>query len=98
MHLAPLVEHYVVPFQENYADHLLAGHLNAIDAILRCRPPAAGERQVHGRACNQTVWRPLSCGHRSGPPCQTYEATRWLERQQVKLLPVAYVMVTFTLP
>ena len=98
MELAPLIEHYAVPFQEKYADHLLPGHLNAIDAILRCRTPAAGELQVHCNACDQTLWRPLSCGHRSCSKCQNYEATQWLDRQQAKLLPVDYFMVTFTLP
>jgi hypothetical protein len=43
-------------------------------------------------------WRPLSCGHRSCPACQNHEASQWLDRQQAKLLPVTYFMVTFTLP
>jgi hypothetical protein len=36
--------------------------------------------------------------HRNCPQCQNHEATQWIERQQAKLLPVAYFMVTFTLP
>ena len=43
-------------------------------------------------------WRPLSCGNRNCPQCQNHEASKWIDRQQAKLLPVPYFMVTFTLP
>lgn len=98
MELAPIIEQYSMAFQAKYATQLLPSHLNAIDAMLRCRTPAAGELQVHCSACAQTQWRPLSCGHRSCPQCQNYAVTQWLERQQAKLLPVDYFMLTFTLP
>lgn len=98
MKLAPLIEQYSMPLQAKYATQLLPGHLNALEAMLRCRTPAAGELQLRCSECAQTQCRPLSCGHRSCPQCQNYETTRWLERQQAKLLPVDYFMVTFTLP
>jgi hypothetical protein len=39
--------------------------------------------------CGHAEWRPLSCGHRS----QNYEASRWIDRQQAKLLPHPHVHV-----
>jgi len=48
--------------------------------------------------CHQHRGYPLSCGHRSCPKCQNHETSRWLARQQAKLLPVEYFLVTFTLP
>jgi hypothetical protein len=48
--------------------------------------------------CHQHRGYPLSCGHRSCPKCQNHETGRWLARQQAKLLPVEYFLVTFTLP
>jgi len=48
--------------------------------------------------CAEPLRQHRSCGHRSCPQCQNHEASRWLERQQAKLLPVEYFMVTFTLP
>ena len=50
------------------------------------------------RECPEQRDYPLSCGHRSCPRCQNHEASRWLARQQAKLLPVEYFLVTFTLP
>lgn len=40
----------------------------------------------------------MACGHRSRPRCQNHQATTWLARQQGKLLPLPYFLVTFTLP
>jgi hypothetical protein len=98
MKLAALLEDYWVPFQEKYAAQLLPSHWHALDAIGRCRTPEAGEIMLRCSACAEPLCQPRSCGHRSCPQCQNYEASRWLDRQQAKLLPVAYFMVTFTLP
>ena len=96
--LISLVEQFQEAFIAKYSSRLRPGHLNALRAISRCRTPDSGELQVRCSECGQAEWRPLSCGHRSCPKCQNHEASRWLDRQQAKLLPVPYFMVTFTLP
>lgn len=98
MKLASIVHHYYDAFSAKYVARLLPAHLKALNAIMQCRTPQAGELQVRCTGCDQLQWRPLSCGHRSCPQCQNHEATQWLDRQQAKLLPVDYFMVTFTLP
>lgn len=98
MQLASVVDQYLAPFQAKYASQLLPGHLSALGAIQRCRTPDAGEIWLRCTECAEPLCRPHSCGHRSCPQCQNHEASRWLDRQQAKLLPVEYFMVTFTLP
>jgi hypothetical protein len=98
MTLAALIRQYLPLLKTRYAKRLLPGHLNAIDAMLRCRTEAAGEMRLACRECLEQRDYPLSCGHRSCPRCQNHEASRWLARQQAKLLPVEYFLVTFTLP
>lgn len=98
MELAAIAAQYQHAFIRAYAHQLLPSHRAALAAIGRCRTPAAGELHLHCRDCAQEVYRPLSCGHRSCPKCQHHEASQWLERQQAKLLPVDYFMVTFTVP
>ena len=98
MKLAAIVHHYYEAFKPNYAVRLFPAHLKALDAILRCRTPQAGEMQLRCTECDVLMCQPRSCGHRSCPQCQHYEASRWLDRQQTKLLPVEYFMLTFTLP
>lgn len=96
--LVSIIEQFRESFIAKYAGQLRPAHLNALQAIQRCRTPDSGELQVRCTECDQAQWRPLSCGHRSCPKCQNHEASSWLDRQQAKLLPVSYFMVTFTLP
>ena len=98
MQLASIIDQYHDAFKAEYGSRLLPGHLRAIDAIIRCRTPQSGQLLVQCTDCGHTSWRPLSCGHRSCPQCQNHDTSRWLDRQQAKLLPVEYFMVTFTLP
>jgi hypothetical protein len=98
MQLASILDQYYDAFQVKFASQLLPGHLRAIDAIRRCRTPAAGEIFMQCSGCGHATWKPCSCGHRSCPQCQNHETSLWLDRQQAKLLPVNYFMATFTLP
>jgi hypothetical protein len=98
MQLASILDQYHDAFQAKYGSQLLPGHLRAIDAISRCRTPSAGELFVQCPDCGHATWKPHSCGHRSCPQCQNHETSLWLDRQQAKLLPVAYFLVTLTLP
>jgi len=75
-----------------------ANQWQAMHAIERCRTPKSGQLYVQCKHCAHAHWSPLSCGHRSCPCCQNHEVNQWLDRQQQKLLPVDYFMVTFTLP
>jgi hypothetical protein len=98
MELASIVNQYYDAFIAKHADTLLPSHLIALDAIRRCRTPDSGELYVQCTDCGQAQWRPMSCGHRSCPKCQNHEISQWIDRQQAKLLPAPYFMVTFTLP
>ncbi len=70
----------------------------AMYAMLRCKTEQQGHSHWQCNSCQHHDQRPLSCGHRHCPQCQHHCTTGWLARQQQKLLPVAYFMVTFTLP
>jgi hypothetical protein len=98
MELAALIHQYSHAFNAKFANDLLPGHHHAINAMLRCRTPEAGEIQLQCSDCTVQSNQPLSCGHRSCPKCQNHAATQWLDRQRTKLLPVEYFMITFTLP
>ena len=98
MQLAAIINQYYDAFLSKYAGTVLPGHLKAINAIRSCRTPDSGEFYVYCPDCNHAQWQPLSCGHRSCPKCQNHQASQWIDRQQAKLLPVAYFLATFTLP
>lgn len=98
MELATIAAQYYEAFLAKYGDSLLPSHNKALQAICRCRTPASGEVYVRCPECDHAEWRPLSCGNRNCPKCQNHQATRWIDKQQEKLLPVPYFMATFTLP
>lgn len=98
MDLSEIVNQYYDLFMEKYASRVLPGQLNALNSILRCREPDSGEVFVACTKCNHMEWRPLSCGNRNCPKCQNHNTSQWIDRQQRKLLPVLYFMVTFTIP
>lgn len=98
MELAAIINQYYDAYIAKYTDTVLPGQLKAMNAICRCRTPDSGELYVECPDCHHGQWHPLSCGHRSCPKCQNHEASQWIDRQQEKLLPVLYFMMTFTLP
>jgi hypothetical protein len=98
MKLSSIIDQYRDPFMAKYGSTVLPGQLKAMNAICNCRTPASGELYVGCPECNHAEWKPLSCGHRSCPQCQNHEASQWIDRQQEKILPVAYFLITFTLP
>lgn len=98
MQLANIISRYQEKFFSSYGHRLEQRHLQAVQATLTCRTEKYGEVQLACHPCNTTDAYFLSCGHRSCPRCQNHDTTAWLERQQNKLLPVKYYMVTFTLP
>ena len=69
----------------------------AVRAMLRCRTPALGG-QVYRCACGGTHYAYHSCNHRACPKCGWDDNTDWLQRQQARLLPLPYFLVTFTVP
>lgn len=84
--------------RERHGHRLLPSHEQALAAMATCRTESSPVMVVACTDCGHQERIPHSCGHRSCPHCQHHESQRWIERQQAKLLPVAYFMVTFTLP
>jgi len=98
MELKNIIQRYQTPFFSKYGNRLEHRHHQAMAATLNCRTEHFGEMRLRCMPCDREISLFHSCGHRSCPRCQNHDTTLWLERQQQKLLPVDYFMVTFTLP
>jgi len=70
----------------------------ALLAIRRCRTPALGGHVYRCTDCAGTDFAYHSCNHRACPRCGGAATAAWTARQEARLLPVAYFLVTFTLP
>jgi hypothetical protein len=97
MKIKQLIQRYGDTLQQQYGSQLLPSHRKALDAMLACRSQC-GEFYSSCSHCPHNEIVPLSCGHRNCPQCQHNLGDHWFERQQNKLLPTPYYMVTFTLP
>ncbi len=96
--LAELASHYHQAFIHAYGQLMRPEHHFALRALMDCRTPTYGEMTYRCEPCHQLQTWCHSCGHRFCPKCQHQSNSQWLSRQQQKLLPVNYFMVTFTLP
>ena len=85
-------------FEQHYDHKLSTDKRRAIFAMLSCQHSPLRASRWACQHCDHVEQQPLSCGHRHCPQCQHATTSTWLARQQQKLLPVHYFMVTFTLP
>jgi hypothetical protein len=95
--LAEVLRRHWPAYEEQFGSRLLPSHRATVTAILSCRTPARGG-QRYQCACGREHYAYHSCGHRACPQCGHDAATQWLAKQQTKLLPVPYFLVTFTVP
>jgi hypothetical protein len=98
MEVATLASNYLSRFKSRYGANTSQNQWSALNAILGCRTKQYGQIYLSCKGCAGLASRYQSCGHRACNQCQNHCATQWLARQESKLLPVEYFMVTFTLP
>lgn len=91
--------------QEHWPDYLRANrsrlvtaHHRAVRRVLACRTPEMGGRLYQCGGCKKNHFAYHSCNHRSCPRCGGRDQEEWTARQEARLLPVPYFMVTFTIP
>lgn len=70
----------------------------ALAAIRRCRTPELGGHVYRCADCSGTDFAYHSCHHRACPRCGGNRTAAWTAKQEARLLPVPYFLVTFTVP
>jgi hypothetical protein len=96
--LTSIIDRYRSKLQAAYGANMTRQQNRAIDAVMDCRTARYGSMALGCEDCDKQSIRHHACGNRACHNCQHYDTSRWLDRQQQKLLPVNYFMVTFTLP
>lgn len=98
MSLTSIITHYRDDYEKIYSGTISATQHQALNATLQCRSGRYGKMHLDCVECGTHDEQPHSCGHRFCHRCQHHDTKRWVDRQQRKLLPVDYFLVTFTLP
>lgn len=70
----------------------------AVQALLSCRTAARGGHLYRCGPCARAEFAYHSCHHRACPNCGGTQARDWLEERKLRLLPVPYFLLTFTIP
>jgi len=96
--LAEIFHRYGPQYRAKYGAKMLPSHRQAMRAIERCRTAALGGHVYYCQECDETEYQYHSCRNRHCPKCQNGNAQQWLQKQQDLLLPVAYFLLTVTLP
>ena len=96
--LAEVLGRHWPTYQQQFGPQILASQYRAVGAIMACRTSALGGQMFSCPDCRGQHFVYHSCNHRACPQCGHSDALEWLQRQQHKLLPVPYYLITFTVP
>lgn len=96
--LADLLRDHWDDYARLNAPKLTTAHHRAVTRVLACRTPELGGQLYRCGSCQKPHFAYHSCNHRSCPRCGSAEQAEWTARQEAKLLPVPYFLVTFTIP
>ena len=96
--LAEVLRQHWAQYERQFGAQILPSHRRAVQAILNCRTCALGGEVYRCADCRRDHFVYHSCNHRACPQCGHADATEWIERQKLKLLPVPYYLITFTVP
>jgi len=96
--LSSIIESFETTFLQQYKNQLLPSHKKALGVMKVCRTRHSLLMLARCDKCDEQIYVPHSCGHRSCPHCQHHESQQWLERQLKKQVPGEYFLLTFTLP
>ena len=89
---------HAADYVERYGDSMPCDQRKVLDALCKCRTPAAGRHLFACPQCDQQHLADSSCGNRHCPICRNDKAAQWVYRRQLKRLPCTYFLATFTLP
>ena len=96
--LAEVLRRHWPGYQRRFGRQILPSHRRAVQAIVACRTRALGGEMYRCQDCRRDHFVYHSCNHRACPQCGQAEATEWIQKQKLKLLPVPYYLITFTVP
>lgn len=89
---------YGPEYLARYGSRMPASHKKVLRAIQECRSGAFGTSLYRCDWCDTMHTAPCSCGNRHCPMCQQHKASAWQEKQEQRLLPCHYFLITFTVP
>lgn len=95
--LAEILRRHWPAYRAKFGTALPPAQRAAVKAILTCRTSNRGGH-LFVCDCGAMEFAYHSCGHRACHQCGHGDAKDWVQRQEARLLPAPYFLVTFTVP
>ena len=92
------MEQHAPAYLTAFGARMPQSHVRAVERILACRTETAGRVYYQCPQCDGWQMAPASCGHRACNACGHEKAMEWQKKQEARLLPVDYLLITFTVP
>lgn len=96
--LADILRDHWPDYLRDHRAKLCTAHHRAVRSVLSCRTPALGGRLYRCGGCSKNHYAYHSCNHRNCPQCGARDQQEWTAKQEARLLPVPYFLITFTIP
>lgn len=96
--LADLLHDHWGSYSRENRSKLCTAHYRAVRNVLTCRTRYLGGQLFRCKGCSKRHFAYHSCNHRNCPQCGALDQQIWSAKQEARLLPVPYFMVTFTIP
>ena len=98
LRFADILREHWPSYVERATGPIPSRHWRAVEAVLSCRTSRRGGHVQHCAQCQRDHYFFHSCNHRSCPRCGSRAQAEWAARQQARLLPVTYYLITVTVP
>ena len=98
MDFAEVLREHWPRYVEGAAGPIPSRAWSAVEAVLSCRTERRGGHVHHCPACRRHHYTYHSCNHRACPRCGAAEQAQWTRRQEARLLPASYYLLTLTAP
>ena len=98
MDFAEVLREHWPRYVERAAGPIPSRAWGAVEAVLSCRTERRGGHVHYCPACRRHHYVYHSCNHRACPRCGAAEQAQWTRRQEARLLPVPYYLLTLTAP
>ena len=98
MKLSELLGQYWNNYVRSHRPKLRNEHYRAARSVMTCRSVSQGGHVYRCKNCQYSHYAYHSCNHRNCSQCGSHDQFLWALKQEAKLLPCDYFLVTFTIP
>ena len=93
-----MLRRYAPQYLARFGDRMPLQQKKVLRAVTACRTGSLGTVRYSCAQCGEQHVMGRSCGNRHCPLCQADKSRAWLAKQEAKLLPCHYFLITFTVP